>query len=329
MRAAILKDVGRLQIEDVTEPEIKSNEVKIKIKLAGICGTDNSLFNGKGGAGFPIIPGHEAVGTVVAIGDNVKKFGLGQRVTIHPNYFCGQCRTCLKGKSNICLSKVRVGLDIDGVFAEYVVAPESAIYPVSDILSDEVAIFAEPLAVSAHAVKLAGISAGDRVLIIGAGVIGQLALQLVKQLTSEVTVCDLVDTRLSLAEKMGARKAVTAEDLASTAEGLFDVILETSGAVVALENSVFYAAPGGTIVVLGIPGHDNPVALETIVRKGLSIKGSMIYTDEIGRCLRLLEDGIVDTDPLLSGIITLDDLQNNLEKFNDPERIKTLVRVSY
>lgn len=327
MKAAVLTEAGTIKIKQIAQPQIEPHELLIAIQLGGICGTDNSLFQGKNSPSFPIVPGHEAVGTIATVGASVKNFRQGQRVTIHPNYSCGECHMCRKGLSNICVSKVRVGLDIDGVFAEYIAVPESAVHAVPDTLTNEVAVFAEPLAVAAHAVNMAKISTSDRVLVFGAGVIGQLTLQLALQHTCDVTVCDLIDSRLQLAMDMGAKSTVRGEFLKESALDGYDVIFETSGAPAALELSVGLAAPAGSIVLLGIPGQNHPIPADTIVRKGLSIKGSMIYTNEIPDCLTLLDNGLINTGPLVSGIIPLEELQINLESFNDPQRIKTLVKL--
>lgn len=327
MKAAVLTRAKTIEIEHKTEPRIQPHELLIAIQIGGICGTDSSIFQGKNDPSYPIIPGHEAVGSVTSVGTSVTKFHIGQRVTIHPNYSCGECCMCRKNLSNICISKIRVGLDIDGVFSDYVAVPEGAVYAVPDSLTNEVAVFAEPLAVAAHAMNMTKISADDRVLVFGAGVIGQLTLQLALQYTRHVTVCDLIDYRLQLAKHMGAQEIVTGSDLTNDFQGRYDVVFETSGAPSALQQSVQLSAPGGLIILLGIPGQNHPIPAEEIVRKGLCIKGSMIYTNEIPNCLTLLDRGVINTEPLVSGIIPLEGLQDNLMNFNDPQRIKTLVKL--
>lgn len=327
MKAAFIKKLGEVQVETVDTPVPQADELRIAVSIGGICGSDSSMFQGKLAAPLPIIPGHEAVGTVDAVGSSVTKFKLGQRVTIHPNFSCGECDMCKKGLTNICRSKIRLGVDINGVFADYVVVPEKAVHLIPDSLSDEVAVFAEPLAVGAHGLKQADLKQDERVLIFGAGVIGQLTLQLALQKTENITVCDLVESRLQLAKEMGAQRVISAKDELDQTQGTYDVVFETSGAPAALEQSIHLVAPGGTIVLLGIPGKDHPVPSVLIVRKELKIIGSMIYTDEIPTCLDLLSKGHINTDALVSSIIYREDLQENLENFSSPSRMKTLIKI--
>ena len=327
MKAAILEKVGQVICGDVIKPEINVNEVLIAVAMAGICGSDNSLFHGKYDNPFPLIPGHEAVGVIEQIGASVTRFKVGQRVVIHPNYSCGECDMCRKGLKNICRNKVRVGLDIDGVFAEYIAVPEKAVYALPDSLPDEEAVFVEPLAVSAHGVKLVDISKQDKVLVFGAGVIGQLALQCALQHTQDVAACDLVDVRLDIAKQLGASKVFSDQQELTSYQNQFDVVFETSGANSALEQAVLLAAPGGKVVLLGVPAQPSPVATNMIVRKELTIKGSMIYTDEIPACIELLNQRRIKTELLMSNVISLEELQHALMSFNDPDRLKTLIKI--
>ena len=196
MKAALVKDIRNIVVEEVEKPQPGEGEVLLKIQMAGVCGSDHSIYQGKMPAALPLVPGHEGVGTVEALGPAVGKIKVGQRVTIHPNYFCGHCLPCRKDLTNVCLSKTRLGIDINGVFAEYAVVPEAALYPVPDSLPNEVAIFTEPLAVAAHGLNKVSPKKEDRVLIFGAGVIGQLILQLAKSRSRDISACDLVEQRL-------------------------------------------------------------------------------------------------------------------------------------
>jgi threonine dehydrogenase-like Zn-dependent dehydrogenase len=168
----------------------------------------------------------------------------------------------------------------------------------------------------------------DRVLVFGAGVIGQLALQLALLYSKDVTACDLIPMRLELAARMGASRTLGDAESVTACESSFDVIFETSGAPAALAQAIKLAAPGGKIALLGLPGTDHSIPTVQIVRKELQIFGSMIYTNEIQRSLELLSQGLIQTEPLVSGIISLDELQEALENFNAPQRMKTLIRIA-
>lgn len=328
MKAAVIKDVKTLRIEHVALPEAAQGEVRIRVQTAGICGSDSSLYQGKLTAPFPVIPGHEAIGVIDTLGSQAAAFGIGQRVTIHPNYYCGECPMCKKGLTNICRNKLRLGVDINGVFADYVVVPEKAVRVIPDSLPNEVAVFAEPLAVAAHAMKVAQLERTDRVLVLGAGVIGQLTLQMALLHCQDITTCDLVPSRLELARQMGARRTISDNQELESCDSAFDVVFETSGAPAALEMSIKLAAPGGKIVLLGLPGQSHPVPTVQIVRKELKILGSMIYTDEIQGSIEILAQGLIQTRPLISGIVPLEQLGESLENFSSPQRMKTLVAIS-
>ncbi len=327
MKAAVIKEVGKVEISDVEVPVPQEGQVRIAVELGGICGSDNSMYHGKLAAPLPVIPGHEAVGKIEAVGAGVTEFKVGQRVTIHPNYYCGECDVCKKGLTNICRSKIRLGVDINGVFADYAVVPAKQVYAVPDGLANEVAVFAEPLAVSLHGIKQANIAKDNKVLVFGAGVVGQLCLQLALQHSPNIVNCDLIETRLELATKMGAQRVISDKDELASCAGDFDVIFETTGAPSALAQCIELAAPGATIVVLGLPGVEHPVSTVFIVRKELTIKGSMIYTTEIPESIELLNKGVINTEALVSSVINVEDLQETLDNFSAPSRMKTLVKI--
>lgn len=326
MKCAILVKPGELKIQNVDRPEPGPNEVLIQVDLAGICGSDDSVYKGKMVIPLPRIPGHEAVGRIVSMGKEVKDRKIGQRVTIQPNFPCEACPICQSGMGNICLQKVRLGLDIDGVFAQYVKVPYPYTWPVPDLLDDETAVFTEPIAVAYHALLKARPKPGQRVLVFGAGVIGLIMVQLIRREGNDVFTFDLVRDRLWISEGLGATAGLTSTD-ELLSRGPFDLIYETSGASSAFDEAIKAASPGATIVILGLPGSPHPLLTTPIVRKELKIFGSMIYTTEFPEVLDLLVKGQIKTQPLVSGILDLEGLSTALERFADPKRVKTLIRI--
>lgn len=316
-----------IRVKEVQDPEPSSDEALVKVTLGGICGSDHTLYNGKFGVPLPVIPGHEAIGTITKLGARVSGIEIGQRVTIQPNFSCGNCQLCTSGCGNICASKVRLGVDIDGVFADFVKVPARYIWPIPDDLGDDMAVFSEPLSVCVHAMKVGAPKAGDKVLIFGAGVMGLLALQLAAHRGAEVTAIDLSPSRLALARRLGATETIDANTPIESHFNKFDVIYETSGANVAFDQAIRLAAGRGKIVVLGLPGQENPVCVDQIVRKELQVLGSLIYTDEFPEAIRFLREGHIQTDLLTSAKITLSDLDTALREFNSPGRVKTLVEI--
>jgi 2-desacetyl-2-hydroxyethyl bacteriochlorophyllide A dehydrogenase len=325
MKAAVLKNTTDLSVIELPDPVPDSGEVVVKITLAGICGTDYSLYHGKFNVPLPVVPGHEGMGTVREIGPGVSNVAVGQRVVIQPNFACWKCDLCKTGMDNICLEKVRLGIDVNGVFAQYVKVPSRYLWPVPVNLDDRTAVLAEPLAVAAHAVKILPPAEGDRVLVIGAGVIGLMTLLLAKLEGVELTISDILEEHLLLAGKMGADRTFLVGGKEEIELSSFDLIYETSGAPSGLTDAVDLAAPGGRIALLGLPGADYPVHATPIVRKELSIVGSMIYTDEFPAVLELLGSERIDPSPVISGVIGLNDLDIAIKNFNAPDRLKVLV----
>jgi 2-desacetyl-2-hydroxyethyl bacteriochlorophyllide A dehydrogenase len=327
MKAAVLIEPRKLVIKDVPKPEPGPKDVLIRVLLGGICGSDHTLYHGGFGVPLPVIPGHEAIGRIEKIGEGVTGLAIGQRVTVQPNVGCGSCRLCRAGQKNLCPSKVRLGVDKNGVFAEFASVPADYVWPVPNGLEDEIAVFTEPLAVTVHAMKIWTPRKGDRTLIFGVGIMGLLALQLAVHHGAEVAACDLIETRLAMAEKLGACCTIGPGDSFESFYNNFDVIYETSGAPAALEQVIWFAAPKGKIVILSLPGKDHPVPTDMIVRKELQIMGSLIYTDEFPESMDILQSGKIKTDLLNTGRLSLNELDDGLREFASPERMKMLVEI--
>ena len=327
MKAALLVEPRKVIVTDTPPPAPGPGEVLIRVSLAGICGSDHTLYHGRFGVPLPVIPGHEAIGRIEEIGDGVPDTVVGQRVTVQPNFSCGKCALCRAGHKNICPSKVRLGVDTNGVFAELVKVPADYVWPVPDGLEDEVAVFTEPVAVTVHAMKTRTPQKSDRTLIFGAGIMGLLCLQLAAAQGAEITACDVVESRLEMARKLGASRTIGTREPVESFQGAFDVIYETSGAPGALDQVIRLAAPLAKIVVLSLPGKDHPVSTDLIVRKELQIMGSLIYTNEFPEAMDVLKSGKIKTDLLSTGKLSLDELDNALREFASPDRMKMLVEI--
>ena len=327
MKASLLIEPRKLIIADTQTPTPGPGEVLIRVSLAGICGSDHTLYHGRFGVSMPVIPGHEAIGRIEEIGDGVSDLIVGQRVTVQPNFSCGSCALCRAGHKNICPSKVRLGVDTNGVFAELVKVPADYVWPVPDGLEDDVAVFTEPVAVIVHAMKIRAPQEGDRTLIFGAGIMGLLTLQLAAAKGAEVTACDIIESKLEMAKQLGASRIIGTKEPVESFYGAFDVIYETSGASGALNQAIRLAAPLAKIVILGLPGKDHPVPTDLIVRKELQIMGSLIYTNEFPESMDILKSGKIKTDLLNTGKLSLNELDNALREFTSPERLKMLVEI--
>lgn len=324
MKAAMLLGAGDIQLGDVPKPVPGAGEVLLRVSMAGICGSDNALYHGKYDVTLPVIPGHEMIGYVEELGAGVNSLTIGQRVTVQPNFSCGHCDLCTSGHANICPEKIRLGIDNHGVFAEYVSVPAAYTWPLPDDISDDDAVLAEPLAVAVHALRRGPCKPGDRVLVLGAGLIGLLTLQLAVQAGAEVTACDLEDGRLELARQLGATDVIRPGDDVSAG---FNVVYETSGAAPGFSQAVQLAAPAAKIVVLGLPSQESQVPAAMIVRKELDIVGSMIYTDEFPQTIKILQQRQLNLTPLLSVKFPLEQLNEQMGNFSRPDYLKMVVEI--
>jgi 2-desacetyl-2-hydroxyethyl bacteriochlorophyllide A dehydrogenase len=327
MKAAVLLEPGKMEIKEVPRPEPGPFDVIIENRMVGICGSDYSVFRGNLPATLPIVTGHETVGRIAALGSEVTGLSLDQRVTIQPNFPCQSCKVCLAGHENICPQKVRLGGDVNGVFADFVRVPADFVWPVPDKMKTRVAVFTEPLAVAVHALRLSPPSADDRVLIFGAGVIGLLVLQLAALQGAAVSAFDLVKEKSPVVKELGGDALYYPDTGMESLESKFDLIYETSGAAGALAQCLDFAAPKARIIVLGL-GAEYPLAATKIVRKELQIMGSMIYTDEFQEALSLLESEKVKTRPLTTDIRPLIDLPEALKSSLLQCRFKTLIKIN-
>ncbi len=203
MKAALLVGPQKIEIRDLPVPVPREGEVLVRVREAGICGTDFAKYRGDLGGNFPVVAGHEAVGEIAALGPGVVGMRIGERVAIQPNFACGQCETCRSGRENICPSRVRLGLDVDGVFAEYVTAPRKYVWTLPEGLSDSAAALTEPLSVALHGFQKSAPAAGDRVLVYGTGTIGLFYVRLAVLAGARVSAFNTSAPRLEVARKLG------------------------------------------------------------------------------------------------------------------------------
>ncbi len=327
MKAAVLVTPERMEIRDLPVPELRPKEVLVRLRQAGICGTDYSIYSGSIHRPLPLVLGHEAVGEVAALGPGASRFRVGERVVLQPNFACGACDMCRSGRINICRHKVRLGLDVHGAFAEYVAAPESFVWVFPDGLPYETAVFAEPLAVAFHGLRKALPCPGEKVLLYGTGVIGLLFAQLAVLAGADVSALDIAEPRLALATTLGVKRVFRSSAELEPEAGTFSIVYETSGIPEALGHIVALSAPGGRVVLTGLPGKESSVPSALITRKELTLLGSMIYTDEFPAVLDLLKEGRVRVAPLLTERRPLDELGQALADFRSPRRVKTVITI--
>ncbi|NMC32752.1 MAG: zinc-binding alcohol dehydrogenase family protein [Veillonellaceae bacterium] len=329
---------GELRIVDRPEPTAPAaDEAIVRIKAAGICGSDVHILHGKNPfAIYPRILGHEAAGEVAAIGSAVTNVKVGDHVVIDNVFSCGKCYACRIGRPNVC-SNVRVlGVHIDGVFSELIKLPADHLYPVPADLPWELAATMEPYAIAAEAIDRGQVGAGDTVLICGAGPIGLVILQACKSLGARVLIMDIVDARLKAAAAMGADAVVNTKntDLEAAVkeftegEGI-NVAMEATGVISILELIVAkLMSPAGRVVVLGFPVEPAKLSPADIMKRELDIKGSRLNNRKFGEVVRWFAEKKVDPTGLVTHVLPYSDVEKGMELFaNHPAEVcKVLIK---
>ena len=313
MRALVLADYKRFELQDVPQPEPGPGEVLIRIRWCGICGSDVHGMDGSSGRRQPpIIMGHEASGVIAAMGPGVEGWQAGDRVTFDSTVHCGTCSYCKEDLVNLCESRRVLGVSCreykqNGAFAEYVVVPERILYRVPEALSFEHAAMVEPVSIAVHAVRRAQLRPNDVIAVVGAGMIGLLIIQVLRAEGCEsILAADIDRGRLQLARDFGANETVLVEDVndAIPAESA-DVAFEVVGASSTLSMAVRAVRKGGRVVLVGNLAPTAEFPLQHAVTRELSIHGSCASAGEYPECLRLMESEAVNVAPLISATAPL------------------------
>jgi 2-desacetyl-2-hydroxyethyl bacteriochlorophyllide A dehydrogenase len=332
MIAAVLRGPRTLAVTTVPSPSPGPADAVVRVKAAGLCGTDYRIWTGERPVQYPRVMGHEFVGTVTAVGRDVRHLQVGQSVAVEPNYSCGTCPLCREGNRNLCLSRVAVGIDVDGGFAEQATVPARCCWPAPADLADERLLLAEPLAVVVRAVGRAAPEAGETAAVLGLGSLGLLAVQVLRARGVRVLAVARSTRRLGLARELGAAAAALsgADDDTAAArafsgrEGV-DLVIETAGTALAVEQATNLCRPGGRVVLTGLPHEPTPLNFFWVVRRELRIIGSMIYQDEFPEAIRLLATGAVRVERLLSQTFPLTRIDEAFEAHRSPDSIKVAV----
>ncbi|WP_128374817.1 zinc-dependent alcohol dehydrogenase [Streptomyces cavernae] len=271
MRAAVLTGTSRVEtVGDWPEPDCGPHDVIVEMAGVGLCGSDLAVFRGSRiPPATPWVMGHEGFGRVVACGSAVRDRRIGQRVVIEPNYACLKCADCLSGLTSACPHRTIVGLNAPGVLAERAAVPARFAHPVPDGLSGADLACAEPYTVARSAVRRSGTTARDRCLVVGAGAQGLLVCLILARLGARPLVVEPHPPRAARARRLGA--------LPDDGRTGFTRIFETSGHAPALGPALDRAAPGATVVLIGLNSDPLPLTVEDVVRRQLVVRGSMIY----------------------------------------------------
>jgi len=313
MEALTIHQPNAVDVLDVPVPAVGAGEVLVKVVACGICGTDVHIYRGEYLGGYPVVPGHEFAGEVVAVGEGVSRIHTGDRVAVEPNIACDNCENCLNNRQNFCLNWQAVGVTRPGGMAEYVAVPEKAVFDVG-ALPYEAAAFVEPLSCVIHGIERAEMRLADRIAILGAGPIGLLLLQVARQRGAEdVTVLERQQARGELALSLGASRWV--EDLAALPESAFDVVVDATGVPPVMGQTVDLARPGGTILLFGVPPRGADLTLDAfaIFEKGLTLRSSFTSLRNSLQAVSILQSGQVQVAELVSHRLPLREFERGVE----------------
>ena len=322
MKALLLTAASTFEYTEVPEPLLGPGELRIDVKACGICGSDIHGMDGSSGRRIPpIIMGHEAAGIVSEVGEGVEGWEIGDRVTFDSTEYCGHCVECQKGNFNLCENRRVLGVSCaeyrrQGCFAEQVVLPERILHRIPDALSYEMAAFAEPVAIALHAVNLAPPLLDEPALVVGAGLIGLLIVQVLRARGwSEVIAVDLDDGRLALAKQLGATQIFSAKEadlvmqlreMCGAGDGA-RVAFEVVGLAGPVDLAVRSVRKGGTVILVGNLQQSVPLPLQEVVTRQITLRGSCACAGEYPEAIRRIEDGSVKVKPLLSALAPLEE----------------------
>ena len=319
MEALIIHSPGDLRVENYPTPAVNAGEVRVRIRMGGICGSDLHYFQ-HGGFGAiriqqPMVLGHEVAGVVQEVAPDVTGVTMGERVAVNPSHPCGQCRFCQLGLQNHCLDMRYFGSamrmpHVQGAFRQEIVVGAAQTFRLADGVSDAEGAMAEPLAVALHAVNRAGPLLGRKVLVTGCGPIGAMTVIAARRAGATVIVAtDVIDQPLKKALKVGADEAINVaeapQDLARYAKdkGQFDVLFECSGNDRALRAAFDVVRPRGIIVQLGLSGSEFSLPFNVVVAKEFDIRGAFRFHEEFGVAVDLINQRLVDLKPLVSATL--------------------------
>ena len=329
MKAVLLLAIDQIAVKQQPMPEVLPGKSVVKVLACGICGTDRHIYKGEYPSAQPVILGHEFGGVVAEVAAG-SKFSKDDLVSVDPNIVCGQCTDCNAGRTAFCPTLTALGVNIDGGLAEYVLVPDTQIYKVSNNLNPLHLAFIEPTACCIRGMDIADLTGGEKVAVLGGGVMGQIVVQLAKLAgSSQITMVTRQKTRRELAVTLGATDSVDPadKDYAQKIHG-YDVVFECAGAVETFNTAQIIARRGGSIIVLGLTPEKTFVDFNPfqLVIKELRIVGSFLNPLTQRRAADLIDAGKLKLDPLISKVLSLDEVPAILNQPPADGDIKYIVK---
>lgn len=342
-KAAFMTDIRQIEIRDIPMPEVKNDEVLVKLEYIGICGSDvHYLENGRIGNFIvegDFILGHECAGVVEAIGSDVKSLKVGDKVTLEPGQTCGQCKLCKIGKYNLCPHVEFLATPpYQGCYMNYISHPESLTFKLPDGVSAKEGSLVEPLAVGIHSANQGNVTLGSSVIILGAGCIGLMTLLACKAMgAGDITVVDIVQKKLDCAAKLGATRVINAlecdvvEEMNRLTNGAgTDVVFETAGTEITIRQTAYLVATDGTVVLVGmVPNDIVSYDFSQILGKEAQIKSVFRYRNIYPLAISAISGGFIDVSGIVSHVFDFEDISNAFDFVieNKNDIVKAVIRI--
>lgn len=322
MKAFVIRNPNQAEIMEVPKPEPLADEVLIRVRASGFCGTDVHTFKGEHPSKYPLIPGHEFSGVIEKVGAAVTRFKAGEPVVADPNVFCESCRYCKQNKQIHCESLQVIGNTRSGAFAEYVTAPERCVFSAEglDLVQGSMA---EPLGCVINSHNKVTIPVGGSVLIYGAGTIGLMHLLLAKRRgASSITVVDIKPAQLEIAASLGADRTITAGAEAGAAldgnhpDG-FSVVIDATGVPTVVEEAIRRVAVTGTFLAFGACPTESSIRINPfeLYYRDLNLVGSYALQKTMPQSIAMLREGGLDLRPLIGEVISLEEMPERFAAF--------------
>ena len=343
-KGAIMDRLGHFVVQELPMPEMKEDQVLIKIEYVGICGSDVHYFHdGRCGSfvldEFPLMLGHECAGTVVDAGNKVSHLKVGDKVCVEPGITCGKCEFCKSGHYNLCEDVQFLATPpIQGCYERYLAFPADLCFKLPENVNTKAGALVEPLATGMYAAELAEVTVGHTVAILGSGCIGLMTMLACRARgASKIIVCDLEDIRLDKARQLGADHVINGKtsdviqqiNMLTGGRGV-DIVFETAGSKVTINQTAFAARRGGLVILVGMSAEEElPYNFGQVMAKELQIKSLFRYVNMFPKTVAAVASGLIPVEKVATHEYTLDQIQQAFEDsiYKKNEVVKAVIRI--